>query len=370
MEICLQLKCNTQHQTSWNPRAAGKGAKAGYPFVQIRQKPANDRTGSECFSEYCIPLASGLPRERGSRVKAPTESRPSSQAEQSSKKLSCPDPVEQPFGWWVWDRLVDLKPGSQSDPQAIRRSISSQPRMKTARRLGVELSEGGAASFTKRRGKDRSLETVPLGPYRKTPTDVRPIWSFLMNRAFCCFRTLHGPGPRNGSPPFFASFTNRIVFRPSMLWPYRQNGNAWPCIFNFELVISQGWISTLSSNICFPIFEVPLSCYGTEASFPGGKRKTNISSNIPASRRSISVLMRRNSIRPNMFGTRWTICSPIVLSRTWHSSRGSSEIQPAESANPTSSFGHASTLLICLAQDSSFHCLANMNNKSKYAAIV
>jgi hypothetical protein len=357
MEISLQLEYNRGHETLWNPRAAGKAAPAGDPFVQGGQEPASHSTGFECFSEFSIPMASCLSRERGSRVKAPTDARPSSQADQSSKKPSCPSPPKWPSGCRVSDRFMDVKQGSQSDRPAVRRSISSQPRVETPRRLRVELSEAGAKSFTKRRGRDRSLEAVPLVPYKKTPTDVGPIWSSLMNRAFCSFRMLRGPGPRKGRPPFFTTFTNRIVFRPSMLWPYRRNGNVWPCIFNFELGILRGWISTLSSNICFAILEVPLFYYGTEAPFIGGKRLNNISLNIPAFRRSISLPMRRNSIRQNMFGTKRTACSPIVLPRTWQSSRGSSEIQPGESANPRSSFGHVSTLLICLGQDNSFHYL-------------
>jgi hypothetical protein len=196
-----------------------------------------------------------------------------------------------------------------------------------------------------------------LAPYKKTPTDVAPIWSSLMNRAFCSFRPLRGLGPRKDRRLFFTTFTNRIVFRPSMLWPYHRNGNVWPCTFNFEPGILPGWISTLFSNICFAIFGVPLFYYGTEVPFIGGKRLNNISLNIPASRWNISLPMRRNLIRQNLFGTKPTVCSPMVRPRTWQNSRGSSEIQPGGSEIPRSSFGHASTLLICLGQDNSFHYL-------------
>jgi len=357
MEISIQVEYNRGHETPGNPRTAGKEAPAGHPFVQSGQEPASHCTGFECFSEFSVPVASGLPGERGSGITAPTDARPSSQADQSSKKPSCPGAIKRPSGGGVSDRFMDLKPGSQSDPPTVRRSISSQPCVETPRRPWVELSEAGATSSTKRRGRDRSLEAVPLAPYKKTPTDVGPIWSSLMNRAFCSFRTLRGPGPRKGRPPFFTTFTSRIVFRPSMLWPYRRNGNVWLCTFNFELGILRAWISALSSNIWFAIFEVPLFCYGTEAPFIGGKRLKNTFLNIPASRRSISLLMRRNSIRQNMFGTKRTVRSPMVLPRTWQSSRGSSEIQPGESETPRSFFGHVSTLLICLGQGSFFHYL-------------
>ena len=357
MEISLQLEYNRGHETPWNPRTVGKAAPAGHPFVQSGQEPASHCTGFECFSEFSIPMASDLPRKRGWRVKAPTDARPSSQADRSSKKASCPGPPERPSGCGVSDRYMDFKPRGKGDPSTVRRSLSSQSRMETPRRLGVELSEAGATCFTKRRGRDRSLETVPLASYKKTPTDVGPIWSFLMNRVFCSFRTLLGLGPRKGRLPFSTTFTNRIVFRPSMLWPYRRKGNVWPCTFNFELGILRDWISTLSSNICFAIFEAPLFYYGIEAPFIGGKRSNNISSNIPGSTRSISLPMRRNSIRQNMFGTKRTECLPIALPKTWQSSRGSSETQPEESANPRSSFGHVSTLLICLGRGSFFHYL-------------
>jgi hypothetical protein len=357
MEISFQLEYNRGHETSWNPRATGKAAPAGHPFVQSGQEPASHSTGFKCFSEFSIPMASELPRKRGWRVKAPADTGPSSQADQSSKGPSCPCPVKRPSGCWVSDRFMDFKPGGQSDPPTVRGSLSSQPRVETPRRLGVELSEAGATCFTKRRGRDRSLEAVPLAAYKKTPTDMGPIWSSLMNRAFCSFRTLLGPGPRKGRLPFSTTFTNRIVSRPSMLWPYRRKGNVWPCTFNFGLGILRAWISTLSSNICLAIFEVPLFYYGTEARFIGGKRLNNLSLNTPVSKRSTSLPMHRNSIRQNMFGTKPTVYSPIVLPRTWQNSRGSFEIQPGESANPRSSFGHVSTLRICLGQDKVFHYL-------------
>ena len=331
---------------------------AGRPFVcPKRARTCQHSTGFKCFSEFGIPMASDLPRKRGWRVKAPTDARPSSQADRSSKEASCPGPFKRPSGGGVSDRFMDSKPGGQSDSPTVRRSLSSQPRVETPRRLGVELSEAGATCFTKRRGRDRSLETVPLASYKKTPTDVGPIWSSLTNRAFCLFRTLRGPGPRKGRLLFSTIFTNRIVFRPSMLWPYRQNGNVWPCTFNFELGILQDWISTLSSNIYFIIFEAPLFYYGTEALFTGGKRLSNTFLNTLVSDRSISRPMRRNLIRQSMFGTIWTECLPTVLPRIWRSSKGSSEIQPGKSVNPRSSFGHVSMLLICLGQDKSFHYL-------------
>jgi hypothetical protein len=74
--------------------------------------------------------------------------------------------------------------------------------------------------------------------------------------------------------------------------------------------------------------------------------------------------MRRNLIRQNLFGTKRTVRSPMVRPRTWQSSRRSSEIQPGGSEIPRSSFGHVSTLLICLGQDNFFHYLC----KTQYHA--
>ena len=357
MEISFQPEYNRGYETSWNPRATGKAAPAGHSFVQGGQEPASHSTGFKCFSEFGIPMASGLSREGGWRVKASTHAWPSSEADQSSKRPSCPTPFKRPSGCGVSDRFMDFKPGGQGDPPTVRRSLSSQPRVETPCRLGVELSEARAACFTKRRGRDRSLEEIPLAAYKKTPTDLGPIWSSLMNRVFCSFRTLLGLGLRKGRLPFSTTFTNRIVFRPSMLWPYRQNGNVWPCIFNFEPGILQDWISTLSSNTCFIIFGDRLFSCGTEALFTDGKRLSNTFLNTLVSDRSISRPMRRNLIRQSMFGTIRTECLPTVLPRIWRNSKGSSEIQPGKSVNPRSSFGHVSMLLICLGQDKSFHYL-------------
>jgi hypothetical protein len=357
MEIFLQLTYNRVHETPWSPRTAGKAAPGGHPVVEGGKESAGHRTRSECFRKFRVPVASGLSSERGSRTEAPTNPGPAPQAHPKSEKAACPSAFKWSSSFRVSDRFMDLKPGIQSDRPTVRRSISPQPCVETPCGLGVELSEARATSFTEKRGRDRSLEAVPLAPYKKTPTDVGPIWSSSMNRAFCSFRMLLGLGRRKDRRPFFTTFTSKIVFRPLMRWPYRRNGNVWPSIFNFGLGISRAWISTLFSNICFAIFEVPLFYYGTEEPFIGAKRLNDLFVNIPGSWWNISLPMRRNLIRQNMFGTKQIVLFPMVHPRTWQRSRGSSEIQPEGSENPRSFFGLVSTLLICLGQDNSFHYL-------------
>jgi len=80
-------------QSNWKigRRQAIRLSKAG------KNLPAIARA-FECFSEFSIPMASDLPREGGSRLKPPTDARPSSQADQSSKKPSCPGPPKRPSG--------------------------------------------------------------------------------------------------------------------------------------------------------------------------------------------------------------------------------------------------------------------------------
>jgi len=357
MEIFYQLEYNKEHETPWEPRAAGKAAPAGCAFVQDGQEPASHSTRFECFGKFSVPMASGLPRERGSRTETPADTRTSPQADPRSKEAACPGTFKWPSGCRVSDRFMDLKPDSESDRPTVRRSISSEPRVEAPRELGVELSEARTASFTEKRRRDRALEAVSLAPYKKTPTDVEPIWSSSMNRASCSFRTLLAPGPRRGKRPFFTTFTNKIVFRPSMRWPYRRNGGVWLSTFNFGLGISRVWISMHFSSICFAIFEAPLFYYGTVQPSIGGKRLNNMSVSALASRKNTSLPMRRNLIHQNMFGTKRTVHSLIVRPRTWQSSRGSSAIQPGGSENPRSSFGLVSMHLICLGRDNSFHYL-------------
>ena len=357
MEIYRQLGYNKGHETPWEPRAAGKAAPAGRPFVQSGQEPASHSTRFECFCKFRVPVASGLPRERGWRIEAPADTRTSPQANPISEKAACPEAFKWTSGRRVSDRFMDLKPGSESDRPTVRRSISSQPCLETARKLGMELPETRAASFTEKRRRDRSLEAVSLAPYKKTPTDMGPIWSSSMNRASCSFRTLLAHGPRRGKRPSFTTFTNKIVFRPSMRWPYRRSGGVWPSTCNFGLGISRAWISMHFSSICSAIFEAPFFYYGTVEPSIGGKRLNNISVSVLASRKNTSLPMRRNLIRQNMFGTKRIVHSPMVRPRTWQSSRISSGIQLGGSENPRSSFGLVSTHLICLGQDNSFHYL-------------
>jgi hypothetical protein len=357
MEIFCQLEYNKGHETPWEPKAAGKAASAGCSFVKDGQEPASHSTRFECFCKFRVPVASGLPRERGSRTEAPADTWTSPQADPRSKKATCSGAFKWPSGCRVSNRLMDLKPGSESDRPTVRRSISSEPRVEAPRESGMELSEARAASFTAKRRRDRALEAVSLAPYKKTPTDVGPIWSSSMNRASCSFRTLLAPGPRRDKRPSFTTFTNKVVFRPSMRWPYRRNGGVWLSTFSFGLGISRAWISVHFSSICFAIFEAPLFYYGIVEPSIGEKRLNTISVSAPASRRNTSLPMRRNSILQNMFGPKRTVHSPMVRPRTWQNSRGSSGIQPEGSGNLRSSFGLVSMHLICLGLDNSFHYL-------------
>ena len=357
MEIFAQLVYTGEHATPWNARAAGKAASAGHPFVQSGEEPASHRTSFEGFCEFSVPVASGLPGKRCSRNKASSDARPSSKADRKPKTSSCPSALEWPSGFWVSNRFVDPKPGSPDDCPRVWRSIPSQSRLEAPCRVGVELPETGTTSVTKKRGRDCSLETVPLAPYKKTPTDLGPIWSSSMNRASCSFRTSRGLGLPKGRRPFITIFTNKIVSRPSVLWPYRRNGGVWPSTFNCGLGMSPAWISALSSKLCFVICAVQSFDYGTEEPSIGGKRSNNISESALASRRNISQPMHRNSIRQNIFGPRRTVSWPTVRPRTWQNSRHSSEIQLGECESHRGSFGHVFMPLICLGQDNYFHYL-------------
>jgi hypothetical protein len=360
MEIFCQLEYNKGHETPWEPRAAGKAASGGCSFVKDGQEPASHSTRFKCFCKFRVPVASGLPGERGWRTEAPADTRTSPQVDPRSKKAACSGAFKWPSGCRVSDRFMDLKPGSENDRPTVRRSISSESRVEASREPGVELSETRAASLTEKRRGDRALEAVSLAPYKKTPTDVGPIWFSSMNRASCSFRTLLAPGPRRDKHPSFTTFTNKIVFRPSMRWPYRRNGGVWLSTFSFGLGILRAWISGHFSSICFAIFEAPLFYYGTVERSIGGKRLNIISVSAFASRKNISLPMRRNLIRQNMFGTKRTVHSPMVPPRIWQSSRGSSGIQPGGSGNLRSSFGLVSMHLICLGLDNSFHYLCKV----------
>jgi hypothetical protein len=212
MEIFCQLEYNKGHETPWEPKAAGKAASAGCSFVKDGQEPASHSTRFECFCKFRVPVASGLSRERGSRIEAPADTRTSPQAGPRSKKAACSSAFKWPSGCRVSDRLMDLKPGSESDRPTVWRSISSEPRMEAPREPGMELSEARAAGFTAERRRDRALEEVSLAPYKKTPTDVGPIWSSSMNRASCSFRTLLAPGPRRDKRPSFTPLQTKSYF--------------------------------------------------------------------------------------------------------------------------------------------------------------
>ena len=243
------------YETPRNRAAAGKAAPAGDPAAKSAQESVGRGTSSKCFCEFGVPLVSGLPSQGPARPTTPTHSWTSTQALPIPEAQVGEGASEGTAGCGLSDRSLDLTAGGRGDQGAFRGGLSPLPRLEASIKPGMELSETGAPGTPKGRRINRSLEALPLAPYKKKPKDLGPIWSSWMNLAFCSFPISPAPGPRKGKHPFCTISTSSTGFLRSALWRCLLNEDAWPYISSFAPAILPAWMFEPSSKTCSGIFE-------------------------------------------------------------------------------------------------------------------
>src|SRR6185437_12513156 len=304
MERARLVAYTQRHETSRNRPAIGTATPTGHPMAHGGHHAVGNCTGRGCFREFRIPVGRGLPHTGAPWIAAPADTRSSPQSLRGAEEAAGGAASEGALGQGLSNRFMDLETRGAADPPAVWGALSSLPCLETADQFGMELSEARTPSAAAERGRDRTMETVPLAPYKKTPRDVGPISSFLMNRASSSSRTWSVPGRRKAARRSCAISPNRIGSRPSVRWPCRPRAGGWGSISGYAAATSQGWLCEPSCVTCFGICGVLGSCYGIGEPFIAAKRSNNGSPPIQGSTWKSSQLTPRNSIRRNTSGLR------------------------------------------------------------------
>jgi len=334
------------YETPRDPATTGATTPTGHPVVKSRETPVGGGSCLKRLQELGLSVVRGVQKEGTHGASPQTDPRPAAQVIRKSETAADEASSGRSLGLRPSDRPVDLEADRPVDPQAVSHSVPPQPCLAVTSRHGVELSETGApGSATGRRG-DRPLEAVPLAAYKKTPSDVAPIWSSSMNPVSCSSPTWPAPGRPKGKRLSFTIATNRTASRRSAPWRCPPNEGGWRSIFSFAPAISQAWMFKRSLRICSGISGDRWFCSGIAEPFIVAGRLSSGSKTIPDSRWSRSRRTRPSSIRRSISGARRIGRWPTVRQRTWSNLPDDSRTRSDESGDRKNSCGPVSTLPI------------------------
>ena len=242
---------NGGHKTPWNSSRTGEAPPTRHPTAKAGQgKSIVCGALGGSIKKLCLPMVPNVSEGRFQGPPFQEDSWPSSQVILRSESEVGVGAAGGSIGCRVSDRSLDPETDCSSDPEAIWCSVSPQPCLEVAFGDEVELSEARTSGSGEERRGDRALEAVSLAAYKKKPKNLGPIWCFLMSLVSYSFRTLSGLGRRKAKPRSSITFTNRIVFRPSVVCRFPRSENGWLFISGFGLGISRGWMFDLFSRAC------------------------------------------------------------------------------------------------------------------------
>jgi len=234
---------NGGHETPWNSSRTGEAPPTRHPTAKAGQgKSIVCGALGGSIKKLYLPMVPNVSEGRFQGPPFQEDSWPSSQVILRSESEVGAGAAGGSIGCRVSDRSLDPETDCSSDPEAIWYSVSPQPCLEVAFGDEVELSEARTSGPAEERRGDRALEAVSLAAYKKTPKDMGPIWSFLMNPVSYSFQTLPGLGRPKGKHHCSIIFTNRIASRPSAPCRFPRRENGWPFIFGFGVEISMGWM--------------------------------------------------------------------------------------------------------------------------------
>lgn len=156
----------------------------------------------------------------------PTPGRPPKSLLGAEEAADGPAP-EGALGTGLSNRSLDLETRRAAESPAVRGALPPLSYLEAPDSVGLELSEARTPCPATGRGRDCTVETVPLAPYKKTLDDVRPTSSFLMNRAFGSSPTWPVPGRPKDTRRSCAICTSRIGSPRSVRWPCRPSAGRW-----------------------------------------------------------------------------------------------------------------------------------------------
>lgn len=326
--------------TARSPEATSHRAPSGRKNVSV------GGSNIERFHQLRCPLGPSASQGRKGFLASPAHSG------EASATLSIPEgPVGPEPGCWPVDgrlfhRRMDAVSNRTPDCPGVPDSLPSRACMAADDAIGLDMPETSAAGAGTRRSGHRSLETLPMAAYKKTPFAGKRIWFSSTKVGSCSSRTSLTPGHPGGRPLDSGIGIDDSASRPSPLLPSLLPGAAWDFMPGFTTPTSPDSKSSLSCGTSFDTCGVTWSCCGTAARSIGIPSSAPFVRDIRVSMFIPSRLMLRNSTRMNSSGPRPSGLYPTRPPEISQTSGEGCIGQSEKPEPPKRCFGLASTLRI------------------------
>jgi len=301
------------HETTRIPTAAGRSSPAGAPSAEKTNQSVGRRASNRRSSKFSLALGGIFPEQRLERFTF------ASQFGSSSLVGTCPEATtdessdSRPFGLGLLHGPLDPKTHFPSDPEEIPRSLSPQPHLALASRVGLELSEAGEKSSGEKREGHPAVETEGMAAYKKTLNDWGLVWRSSTKAASFWSPTLPKPGRPEAKLRSCVWPETGRRYRQSP--PLRSAPNEKEQRFISVSIPTKMFAPFKSVNFCdlwLGIFRAPSFSCGTEARLTARSWFRLSCAAIPGFIPTSFRAMHPNSTRTNLFG----VCSND-LSPTW-----------------------------------------------------
>lgn len=161
------VKYTQGHETSRNRPALGTATPTGHPVAQGGYCSVGNRLGRGCLRELSIPMGRGLPKAEAPGIAVTTDPRSSPSLSVAQRERLAALLLKGPLAKGLSHRFMDLETYRAADPPAVRGAVPSLSCLEAPDPVGMELSEARMPSAATGRGRDRTMETILLAPYKK-----------------------------------------------------------------------------------------------------------------------------------------------------------------------------------------------------------
>jgi len=331
------------YETTRNTSRAPMAPPSGDPPLEANQRVfVFSRPFVESIQEFRLPMVSVLSKKGVSGPSAEVHSGTPGETLWHPEEKTGSDSFKGAIGLWLSNRPLDFKAHRRTNKKTFWRPLSSQPCLENFSRNGLELPEARAPRAPKKRGRNRSLEALPVAAYKKTPKYLAPTSYSWMKAAFCLFPILPVPGPRKDKRLSFAISIGKTEFPQSAPFRYLLPRDASPFISGLVQGPSRGWTYTVFLKSLPGTLKDQWFFSGTAGVSTDAQKSRDGFLNIRGSIRNSFRLTRRNLTLRSMCGIRRTMPSPTAFRKTCGSLRGCLKDPLPGSATPRNSFGPAS----------------------------
>jgi hypothetical protein len=340
------------YETTRNTSAARTAPPSGDPTLEAREAVfVFSRSLAGSIQELRVPMASVLSKEGLSGSSAEVHSGTPDETFRYPEKKTGSDSSKGTIGLRLSDRPLDFKAHRRTNKKTVWHTLSSQSRLESLGRDGMELPEAGTPRAPKERRRNRSLEALSVAAYKKRPKSLAPTSYSWMKAAFCLFPILPVRGPQKDKRLSFATSIDKTGFLPSARFRYRLLRGVSPCISVVVRRTLRVWTYAPFLKSLPDILKDRWFCSGIVGLSTGAQKSRNGFLDIQGFIRNSFRLMRLNLTLLSMYGTKRTVLSPTAFRKTCGNLKGYSKDPLPESVAPRSSFGLVSMHPIYHGQD-------------------